>query len=148
MSLRQRLWPLSTNLARVHGSVPFGLQRLMAPHHQLEEALAAFKQTEATLGQANWCRRCGAICAVLDSNDVVVVDKPFTRASWMAPGRGSFARLATTISMTSQKFFVGRTAATPTHRFCPRIGVRAHRIIAESIYSMDGDQAPLREIVC
>ena len=48
----------------------------LAPHHVLEETLAAFKGAEAVLSfSSGYAAAAGAICSLLDSNDVIAVDK-------------------------------------------------------------------------
>jgi 8-amino-7-oxononanoate synthase len=48
----------------------------LSPHCELEEALAAFKGTEAALSfSSGYAAAVGTICALLDSNDVIVLDK-------------------------------------------------------------------------
>src|SRR5580658_10718128 len=48
----------------------------LAPHHILEETLAGFKGAEAALSfSSGYAAAAGAICALLDSNDVIAVDK-------------------------------------------------------------------------
>ena len=48
----------------------------LAPHHELDEALAAFKGTPAALSfSSGYAAALGTICALLDSNDVILVDK-------------------------------------------------------------------------
>ena len=48
----------------------------LAPHHELEEALAAFKGTEAALSfSSGYATALGAICALLGKDDVIILDK-------------------------------------------------------------------------
>src|SRR5580693_5436564 len=48
----------------------------LAPHHVLEETLAAFKGAEAALSfSSGYSAASGVICALFDSNDVIAVDK-------------------------------------------------------------------------
>ena len=48
----------------------------LAPHHELEEALADFKGTPAALTfSSGYATAVGTICALLDSNDVILADK-------------------------------------------------------------------------
>ena len=57
-----------------------GASRLISgslrPHHDLEEALASFKDAQAALAfSSGYAAAAGVICALLDSNDVIAVDK-------------------------------------------------------------------------
>ena len=48
----------------------------LAPHHELEEALARFKGAEAALTfSSGYATALGTICALLTKEDVIVVDK-------------------------------------------------------------------------
>ena len=48
----------------------------LAPHHELEEALAAFKGTEAALSfSTGYAAAIGTICALLGKDDVIILDK-------------------------------------------------------------------------
>ena len=59
----------------------------LAPHHELEEALADFKNTEAALAfSSGYATAIGIICALLGKNDVIILDKRFTPLSWTLPG--------------------------------------------------------------
>ncbi|HEY3856087.1 MAG TPA: 8-amino-7-oxononanoate synthase [Verrucomicrobiae bacterium] len=122
----------------------------MAPHHQLEEALAAFKGTEAALTfSSGYDAAIGTICALLDSDDVVVVDKlvhacivdgaRLSGAKLRVFGHNNLSDLAKILRWANRRH--ATIPATPDERK-PRT-----LIITESIFSMDGDQSPLREIV-
>src|SRR5207248_4291229 len=48
----------------------------LAPHHELEQAIAAFKGAEAALVfSSGHASALGTICALLDAHDVVIIDK-------------------------------------------------------------------------
>ena len=48
----------------------------LAPHHELEEALAAFKGTEAALTfSTGYAAAIGTICALLGKDDIIIIDK-------------------------------------------------------------------------
>lgn len=122
----------------------------MAPHHQLEEALASFKGTEAALAfSSGYAAATGAICALLDSDDVIVVDKlvhacivdgaRLSGAKLRVFGHNNLSDLAKILRWADR-----RHATTPVS---PDTRKPRTLIITESIFSMDGDQAPLREIV-
>ena len=121
----------------------------LAPHHELEEALSEFKGTEAALSfSAGFAAAMGTICALVGSEDVVILDKR-VHASIVDAARLSRAKLRVFAHNDLDDLerilkwavkHVG-TAETP--------GTRRRRIlvITESVFSMDGDHAPLREIV-
>jgi 8-amino-7-oxononanoate synthase len=122
----------------------------MAPHHQLEEALADFKQTEGALAfSSGYAAATGTICALVDSNDVIVVDK-LVHACIVDGARLSGAKLRVfghnnLNDLVKILRWADRRHANPS---IPQTDLRPRTlIITESIFSMDGDQAPLREIV-
>src|SRR5207237_3994854 len=48
----------------------------LAPHHQLEEALAEFKATEAALSfSSGYTAALGTLTALLDRQDLIIIDK-------------------------------------------------------------------------
>src|SRR5262245_29188021 len=48
----------------------------LAPHHELEEALAAFKGTDAALTfSSGYAAALGTICTLLGKDDVIIIDK-------------------------------------------------------------------------
>src|SRR5580692_3672706 len=48
----------------------------LAPFHELEETLAAFKKTEAALTfSSGYATAIGTICALLGKDDVIIIDK-------------------------------------------------------------------------
>ena len=111
----------------------------LAPHHELEDALAAFKKTEAALSfSSGYAAAMGTICAVAGKDDVIVLDK-LVHASIVDAARLSGAKLRVFAHddlnelediLRWTKDRSGRTL-----------------IVTESVFSMDGDLAPLREIV-
>ena len=123
----------------------------LAPHHQLELTLADFKGTEAALTfSSGYATAIGAIGALLDKEDVIVLDK-LVHASIVDAARlcGAKLRVFAHNDLDALEKILQwankRTANTPhairdTHR--PRI-----LIVTESVFSMDGDLALLREII-
>ncbi|MEM7698470.1 MAG: 8-amino-7-oxononanoate synthase [Verrucomicrobiota bacterium] len=113
----------------------------LAPHHQLEAALAEFKRTEAALTfSSGFAVATGVIPAVCGKDDVVILDK-LAHACLIDGARLSGAkmrvfphndldRLERHLKWARQKFSAETTIL----------------IVTESIFSMDGDRAPLREI--
>jgi 8-amino-7-oxononanoate synthase len=123
----------------------------LAPHHVLEEALAEFKGTEAALSfSSGYATALGVIGALLGKEDVLVVDK-LVHACIIDAARICGARLRVfrhndansleSILQSEDKrrnSRMGKDGATRTSRTL---------IVTESVFSMDGDLAPLREIV-
>lgn len=122
----------------------------LAPHHALEESLAAWKGTEAALSFASgFATALGVIPALVGSEDIVILDK-LVHACCVDAIRLSGARMRVYRHNDLEDFeaklrwAVGqRDSARGTQ------GVRWPRIlvVTESVFSMDGDLAPLREIV-
>ena len=118
----------------------------LAPHHELESALAEFKQTESALSfSSGYATAVGTLCALAGKEDVLILDK-LVHASIVDAARLSGAKLRIfrhndlyeleEILQWFRERPVAETARTP----------RAI-IVTESVFSMDGDLAPLREIV-
>jgi 8-amino-7-oxononanoate synthase len=117
----------------------------LAPHHELEEALAAFKNTAAALSfSSGYAAAAGAICALVDKDDVIVLDK-LVHASIVDAARLSNAKLRIYPHNDLE-------ALEDILRWANRRFVAADSnagkilIVTESIFSMDGDAAPLRDI--
>lgn len=122
----------------------------LTPHHELEKKLAAFKKTEAALVfSSGYAAAVGAICALVDSNDVIIVDK-LVHASIVDAARLSGAKLRVYGHNDFDGLAKILTWANKRHEE-PSLGPgeRAPRtlIVTESIFSMDGDRTPLRELV-
>jgi 8-amino-7-oxononanoate synthase len=117
----------------------------LAPYHELEEALAAFKRTEAALTfSTGYAAALGIICSLVDKNDVIVLDK-LVHASIVDAARLSGARLRV-FAHNDCEDLAGKLKWAAAR---PRTGGRAPRIlvVTESVFSMDGDLAPLRDLV-
>jgi len=120
----------------------------LAPFHELEETLATFKGTEAALTFATgYTAALGAIVALVGKEDVLLVDK-LIHACVIDAARLSGAQLRIfkhndldDLERKLQWASALPKAAAKT-RSAPRI-----LIVTESVFSMDGDLAPLREIV-
>ena len=123
----------------------------LAPHHELETALAAFKGTAAALTFATgYAAALGTIPALVGPGDVVVLDKR-AHACLVDAARLSGAQLRifphndlTKLEAICQwakaggartKFEEGRAE-----------GAGHVLIVTESVFSMDGDHAPLPEL--
>jgi 8-amino-7-oxononanoate synthase len=118
----------------------------LAPHHELESALAAFKQTESALSfSSGYTAAVGAICALAGKDDVLVLDK-LVHASVVDAARLSGAKLRIFAHNNLNeledilRWFNERPPGDAARR--PRA-----IIVTETVFSMDGDLAPLREIV-
>jgi glycine C-acetyltransferase/8-amino-7-oxononanoate synthase len=116
----------------------------IAPHHELEETLAAFKQTEAALTfSSGYATAVGTITALLTSSDVVVLDK-LVHASIVDAARLSGAKLRifrhNDLNNLEEILKWSRRDASVEKP-------RRVLIVTESLFSMDGDFAPLKEIV-
>jgi 8-amino-7-oxononanoate synthase len=117
----------------------------LAPHHQLEEALATFKGTEAALVfSTGYAAAVGTITALLDKDDVIVVDK-LVHACCVDAARLSGAKLRVFVhnDLDDLESILKWASSRPrTTHHAPRT-----LIVTESVFSMDGDLAPLREII-
>ena len=113
----------------------------MAPHHELEEALAAFKGTPAALSFATgYAAAFGTIGALVGPDDVIVLDK-LVHACIVDAARLSGAKLRVfdhNDAADLERILRWSQARSPKPRTL---------IVTESVFSMDGDHAPLRKIV-
>ncbi len=118
----------------------------LAPHHELDEALAAFKNTQAAISfSSGYAAAIGTICALCDKDDIIVLDK-LVHASIIDAARLSRAKLRVFPHNDLNALEdILRWAAGQS----PPGGERHSRplVITESVFSMDGDVAPLRELV-
>jgi len=115
----------------------------LKPHHEVENVLAAFKGTEAALSfSTGYSAALGTICALGSGDDVVIIDK-LVHASIVDAARLSGARLrvfAHNDLDDLEKILKWADGA--------RGGAeRRPLIVTESVFSMDGDHAPLRQMV-
>ncbi len=117
----------------VSGSLP--------PHRALEESLAAAKGTQAALVfSSGFATAAGSLPALAGKEDVLVLDK-LCHASLIDGARLSGATI---------RVFPHNDAAK-LHRLLAGIRAKDPRarviVVTESVFSMDGDLCPLREIV-
>jgi 8-amino-7-oxononanoate synthase len=122
----------------------------LAPHHELEQALASFKASEAALGfSSGYAAALGTICALAGRNDVIVIDR-LVHACIVDAARLSGAQLRVFRHNDPEDLerILKWADATP-RKSQPRPQSRRPRIlvVTESVFSMDGDQAPIRELV-
>ncbi len=122
----------------------------LAPFHELEAALAAFKRTEASLTFATgYAAAVGTITALVGKGDIIILDK-LVHACIVDAAKLSGAKLRVFAHNDledleaklrwSSSFSLSEN--TPKRELQPRV-----LVVTESIFSMDGDAAPLREIV-
>ncbi|HXP34849.1 MAG TPA: 8-amino-7-oxononanoate synthase [Chthoniobacterales bacterium] len=122
-----------------------GASRLISgtqsPHVRLETALAKWKGTEAALCfSSGYAAALGTIPALVDKNDVIILDK-LCHASLIDGAKLSGATL--------RVFPHNHLGKLKSHLEWARQKNSDARIliITESVFSMDGDRAPLPEIV-
>ena len=127
----------------------------LAPHHELEEALAAFKGVEAALVfSTGYAAALGTIGALIGKADVIVVDK-LVHASIVDAARLSGAKLRVFAHNDLNeledilKWAEARGVENSTLKVQSANASGRPRvlIVTESVFSMDGDHAPLREMV-
>lgn len=132
----------------------------LAPHHELDETLAAFKNTQAALSfSTGYAAATGTICALLGKDDVIIIDK-LVHACIVDAARLCGAKLRVFAHNDLNELedilkWCRRYEFHESQKSGPSSGTRGTRpsesqrvlIITESVFSMDGDHAPLREIV-
>jgi 8-amino-7-oxononanoate synthase len=113
----------------------------LAPHHELEELLAAFKGTEAALSfSTGYAAAVGTIGALVGKEDVVVIDK-LVHASIVDGVRLCGAKLRVFAHNDLEDL-------EKILKWAQKVQSQSRvLIVTESVFSMDGDCAPLREIV-
>jgi 8-amino-7-oxononanoate synthase len=117
----------------------------LPPHEELEETLAVFKGTEAALAFCSgYAAALGTIGALVGTGDIVVLDK-LSHACLVDAARLSGATLRVfahndLVDLEKKLIWAQRTASTGTEK-------RRVLIVTESVFSMDGDLAPLADMV-
>ena len=113
----------------------------LAAHERLEAAIAEFKRAGSALCfSSGYAAAMGTIPALCSKNDVIILDK-LCHACLVDASRLSGAHLRVFPHNDMDKLESHLLWARSTHP-----GSRV-LVVAESVYSMDGDVAPLREIV-
>ena len=112
----------------------------LAPFHELEESLAVFKKSEAALTfSTGYAAAVGSITALVGKSDIVILDK-LVHACMVDAAKLSGAKLRifdhNDLNDLEDKLRWARTNSQGQIL-----------VVTESIFSMDGDAAPLREIV-
>jgi 8-amino-7-oxononanoate synthase len=122
-----------------------GASRLISgtqsPHLRLERALAKWKGTEAALCfNSGYAAALGTIPALVSQSDVILLDK-LCHASLIDGAKLSGALL--------RVFPHNHLGKLESHLEWARRGHPGKRIliVTESVFSMDGDRAPLRELI-
>jgi len=113
----------------------------LVAHERLEDAISGFKRTGAALCfSSGYAAAMGTIPALCSREDVIILDK-LCHACLVDAARLSGAQL--------RVFPHNDTGKLESHLRWARTRHPASRVlvVAESVYSMDGDVAPLREIV-
>jgi glycine C-acetyltransferase/8-amino-7-oxononanoate synthase len=111
-----------------------------SPHAALEEALARFKGTEAALAfSTGYAAAVGSIPALVGQNDVIILDK-LCHASLVDGARLSGATIRVFPHNHLEK--LERLLSWARENFAKSNVL----VVTESVFSMDGDTAPLREI--
>ena len=116
----------------------------LAPHHELEGALADFKKTPAALTfSSGYAAALGTICALVGQEDIIVLDK-LIHASMIDAARLSRAKLRVFAHNDLDDLeTILKWASTKPPEGVGLAGTRPRVLIAtESAFSMDGDCAP------
>src|SRR5437667_728972 len=122
-----------------------GASRLISgtqsPHARLERALAKWKETEAALCfSSGYAAALGTIPALVTKDDIIVLDK-LCHASLI-----DGAKLSGAILRVFPHNHLGKLQSHLEWARRQHPGKRI-LILTESVFSMDGDRAPLRELV-
>jgi glycine C-acetyltransferase/8-amino-7-oxononanoate synthase len=113
----------------------------LAPHAQLEDAIAHFKGTEAALAfSSGYATALGTLSALCGEEDVIILDK-LSHASLIDGARLSRATVRVFPHNHLGKLESHLEWATANHPDARVV------IVTEAVFSMDGDRAPLTEIV-
>jgi 8-amino-7-oxononanoate synthase len=120
----------------------------LAPHHELEETLADFKGTEAALTfSSGYAAALGTIGALMRKDDTVIIDK-LVHASLVDAARLSGAKLRVFPHNDLDELeTILKRANEHRGKSSANSDPAGVLIVTESIFSMDGDAAPLRDIV-
>jgi 8-amino-7-oxononanoate synthase len=119
----------------------------LAPFHQLEESLAGFKRTEAALTfSTGYATAIGTIGALMGKDDIIILDK-LVHASIVDAAKLSGAKLRVFVhndlnDLEEKLKWASMNLKAENEKRKTKI-----LVVTESIFSMDGDAAPLREIV-
>lgn len=115
----------------------------LSPHHELEKVLAAFKKAEAALVfSTGYATAIGTICALIGKDGIIIVDK-LVHASIVDAARlsGAKMRVFGHNDLDELEDILKWARRRRTSRADCKV-----LIVTESVFSMDGDFAPLAEI--
>lgn len=116
----------------------------LPPHRELEERIAKFKGTARVLSFATgFAAATGAIPALVGPDDVVVIDK-LSHASIVDAARGCGAKLRVFAHNDLEDLRAILKWTMPLR--AAKEGTRV-LVVTESVFSMDGDRAPLEKLV-
>ena len=120
----------------------------LAPFHELEEALAAFKKTGAALAfSTGYTAAVGTITALMGRDDIIILDK-LVHASIVDAARLAGAKLRifdhNDLNDLEDKLKWANGVQGAKVKDLGRANIL---VVTESVFSMDGDAAPLRDIV-
>ena len=123
----------------------------LAPHHELDEALATFKGTEAALSfSSGYATALGTIPALVGRGDVVILDR-LVHACLVDAARLSGAQLRVFAhnDLNDLEKTLRWAATLQSSKFKVQSSKLAGRalVVTESVFSMDGDTASLRDLV-
>ena len=121
----------------------------LAPHHELEEALASFKGTEAALTfSTGYAAALGTICSLVGKDDMVILDK-LVHASIVDAARLSGAKLRVFKhnELDDLEDKLKWASGVQSSKFKVQSRLPRILVVTESVFSMDGDLALLRDIV-
>ncbi len=114
------------------------LSGTMQPHAELERKLAEFKGTEAAIvTSTGWMANHAAVHALVGPGDVILIDK-LSHASILDAARSSGAQMRTYAHRETKRLTKLLETRRKAHRRC--------LIVTDSLFSMDGDLAPLGEL--
>ena len=115
----------------------------LAPFHELEETLAVFKGTDAALSfSTGYAAAIGTLTALLGKDDIIILDK-LVHACIVDAAKLSGAKLR--VFAHNDLNYLEEILRWAKSQIANRKSQIV--IVTESIFSMDGDAAPLREIV-
>ena len=119
----------------------------LAPHHELEETIADFKGAPAALSfSSGYATAVGTLGALLGKDDIVVIDR-LVHASVVDAARLCGAKLRVFAHNDPDELeAILKWASQRIHKSQISNLKSQILVVTESVFSMDGDFAPLREL--